>query len=99
MIKSCLSLLAGAYALHFTSFTSNYALLPVAVVGAGIAWVGGGRSAAAWFIAGFALFASHAQYVIGLRLAPSSRLIDAGTDVGLPYHGSAPDLGAFEKAP
>ena len=70
MIKSCLSLLAGAYALHFTSFTSNYALLPVAVVGAGIAWVGGGRSAAAWFIAGFALFASHAQYVIGLRLAP-----------------------------
>jgi hypothetical protein len=33
---------------------------------------------------------------IGLRLAPSSHLIDAGIDVGLPYNGSAPDLGAFE---
>ena len=33
---------------------------------------------------------------IGLHLAPDSALIDAGTDVGLPYEGSAPDLGAFE---
>ncbi len=33
---------------------------------------------------------------IGLRPATASRLIDAGTDVGLPYHGPAPDLGAFE---
>ncbi len=70
MIKSCLSLLAGAYALHFTSFISINALLPVAVVGAGIAWVGGGRVAAAWFIAGCILFALHAQHVIGLRLSP-----------------------------
>ena len=31
-----------------------------------------------------------------LRLSLSSDLIDAGTDVGLPYNGSAPDLGAFE---
>lgn len=31
-----------------------------------------------------------------LRLAPGSDLIDAGIDVGLPYHGKAPDLGAFE---
>ncbi|WP_146584480.1 right-handed parallel beta-helix repeat-containing protein [Posidoniimonas polymericola] len=33
-----------------------------------------------------------------LRLAPGSNLIDAGTDVDLPYNGSAPDLGAFESA-
>jgi len=31
-----------------------------------------------------------------MRLAAGSDLIDAGTDVGLPYNGSAPDLGAFE---
>ncbi len=32
-----------------------------------------------------------------LRLAPHSGLIDKGTNVGLPYHGTAPDLGAFEQ--
>ena len=31
-----------------------------------------------------------------LHLATGSQLIDAGTDVGLPYLGAAPDLGAFE---
>lgn len=31
-----------------------------------------------------------------LRLEKSSNLIDAGTNVGLDYFGSAPDLGAFE---
>lgn len=31
------------------------------------------------------------------RLAPNSALIDRGTDVGLPYTGRAPDLGAFES--
>jgi hypothetical protein len=31
-----------------------------------------------------------------LRPAPRSALIDAGIDVGLPYQGQAPDLGAFE---
>lgn len=30
------------------------------------------------------------------RLAGGSDLIDQGVDVGLPYNGSAPDLGAFE---
>ncbi len=30
------------------------------------------------------------------RLAAGSSLIDAGIDVGIPYTGSAPDLGAFE---
>jgi len=31
-----------------------------------------------------------------LHLAPGSRLIDAGVDVGLPFSGKAPDLGTFE---
>lgn len=31
-----------------------------------------------------------------LKLAPGSDLINKGTDVGLPYNGSAPDLGAYE---
>lgn len=31
-----------------------------------------------------------------LHLVSSSNLIDQGQDVGLPYNGSAPDLGAFE---
>ena len=31
-----------------------------------------------------------------MHLAPGSWLIDAGTALGLPYNGSAPDLGAFE---
>ncbi|MBB5783454.1 right-handed parallel beta-helix repeat-containing protein [Nonomuraea jabiensis] len=33
-----------------------------------------------------------------LRLAANSTLIDKGTSVGLPYKGSAPDLGAFEQS-
>ena len=31
-----------------------------------------------------------------MHLAEGSDLIDSGTDLGLPYSGSAPDLGAFE---
>ena len=31
-----------------------------------------------------------------MHLAAGSKLIDKGTDVGLPYTGAAPDLGAFE---
>ena len=34
-----------------------------------------------------------------LRLAATSTLIDKGTNVGLPYSGTAPDLGAFEAQP
>ena len=34
-----------------------------------------------------------------LRLAPGSDAIDAGTDVGLPFVGKAPDFGAFEHNP
>lgn len=32
-----------------------------------------------------------------LRLATGSGLIDAGTDVGIPFNGSSPDVGAFES--
>jgi hypothetical protein len=32
-----------------------------------------------------------------LKLAPGSHLIDAGVDVGLPFNGTAPDLGWFES--
>jgi competence protein ComEC len=71
MFKSCLSLLAGAYALHFTSFTSIYGLVALAAVGAGIALLVSGRLAAAWFIAGIALFTLHAQHVIASRLPPA----------------------------
>jgi hypothetical protein len=31
-----------------------------------------------------------------MKLSATSRMIDKGTDVGLPYAGAAPDLGAFE---
>ena len=34
-----------------------------------------------------------------MHLAAGSDLIDGGNDVGLPYNGSAPDLGAFEYIP
>ncbi|HVX83793.1 MAG TPA: pectate lyase [Phycisphaerae bacterium] len=34
-----------------------------------------------------------------LHLTPTSDLIDAGMDLGLPYAGPAPDLGAFESTP
>ena len=33
------------------------------------------------------------------RIAPGSDLIDRGRNVGLPFNGSAPDLGAFEFVP
>lgn len=32
-----------------------------------------------------------------LKLTPSSKLIDAGTDLGFSFNGTAPDLGCFEK--
>jgi hypothetical protein len=35
-----------------------------------------------------------------LKLDPGNlRMIDRGVDVGLPYVGSAPDLGAYEYEP
>jgi hypothetical protein len=35
--------------------------------------------------------------LVFLHLAEGSSLIDAGADVGLPFNGTAPDLGAFES--
>ncbi len=32
-----------------------------------------------------------------LKLKSSSKLIDAGTDLGFPFKGKAPDLGCFEQ--
>ena len=37
-------------------------------------------------------------YLGFMRLAAGSDLINAGTPVGLPYNGSAPDMGAYEYA-
>lgn len=34
-----------------------------------------------------------------MKLRPGSKLIDRGMNVGLPFQGSAPDLGAFEYVP
>jgi uncharacterized protein (TIGR03382 family) len=34
-----------------------------------------------------------------LHLQPTSGLVDRGTNVGLPFNGAAPDLGAFETGP
>ena len=33
------------------------------------------------------------------RLSPGSPMIDAGLDIGLPFCGNAPDLGAIEVCP
>jgi hypothetical protein len=33
-----------------------------------------------------------------MHLATGSQFVDAGTDVGLPFNGSAPDLGCFESS-
>ena len=33
-----------------------------------------------------------------MRLKPTSNLIDKGADIGFPFNGAAPDLGAFETA-
>ncbi len=32
-----------------------------------------------------------------MKLSPTSSMIDVGTDVGAPFNGNAPDLGAYEK--
>ncbi|HRI45548.1 MAG TPA: T9SS type A sorting domain-containing protein, partial [Ignavibacteriaceae bacterium] len=42
---------------------------------------------------------SSLPYIDLLRLSQNSLFIDAGVDVGLPFNGTAPDLGAFETGP
>ena len=71
MIKACLSLVAGAYALHFTSFAAGSDLILIALFGAGALLHTGGRSAAALFALGLILFSWHATEVIESRLRAS----------------------------
>jgi hypothetical protein len=33
-----------------------------------------------------------------MRPVPNGRLVDQGVNIGDPFHGSAPDLGAFETS-
>ena len=68
MIKACLSLLAGAYALHFTSFASTSGLILVALFGAGVLLRVGGRDCAVLFAVGLILFAWHSTAVLDSRL-------------------------------
>jgi competence protein ComEC len=68
MIKACLSLLAGAYALHFTSFATTSGLIVIAMVGAGVLLRVGGRNSAALFLAGLILFAWQSTVVLESRL-------------------------------
>lgn len=71
MIKACLSLVAGAYALHFTSFVASSDLILIALFGTGVLLRVGGRIAAALFAVGLILFSWHATEVIGSRLDPA----------------------------
>lgn len=68
MIKACLSLLAGAYALHFTSFAAPSGLILIALCGAGGLLRIGGRNCAALFAIGLILFAWHSTAVLDSRL-------------------------------
>ena len=67
-------------------------------------WQGGVSVSAADFVSldVMALLAPRAEdgglpVVDTARLAAGSDLIDAGADIGLPFDGDAPDLGAFER--
>jgi competence protein ComEC len=68
MIKACLSLVAGAYALHFTSFAPSSGLILLALFGTGVLFRAGGRRVAVFFALGVALFSWHATQVIESRL-------------------------------
>jgi len=68
MVKACLSLVAGAYALHFTSFAASSALIPFALFGTGVLFCAAGRGAAVFFAVGATLFSWHATQVIESRL-------------------------------
>jgi len=66
-------------------------------------WLGGFSASEADFVSVDISLASAPRAADGslpqngfLRLAPGSALINAGVDVGLPFLGAAPDLGAFE---
>lgn len=68
MIKACLSLVAGAYALHFSSFAASSALILLALFGTGVLLRATSRRVAAFFAVGVTLFSWHAIQVIESRL-------------------------------
>jgi competence protein ComEC len=68
MITACLSLLAGAYALHFTSFAATSDLILVALFGGGVGLSIGGRNAAALFAVGLIAFVWQTTAVLESRL-------------------------------
>jgi competence protein ComEC len=68
MIKACLSLVAGAYALHFTSFAATSDLILIALLGTAAMLRVGGRSAAVLFAIGLILFAWQTTRVLESRL-------------------------------
>ena len=68
MIQACLSLLAGAYALHFTSFESGSDLVLAASFTAALIARTAGRVAACMFLVGLALFLWHSKSAIDARL-------------------------------
>ena len=69
MIKACLGLLAGVYALHFTSFTSDSDLIICALFGAALLFRIAGRIVAFMFLGGVLLFVAHARVVVADRVA------------------------------
>jgi competence protein ComEC len=68
MTKACLGLLAGAYALHFTSFVSDSDLIIGALFGAVFLGRVAGRMTALLFLCGVLLFVAHARVVIADRV-------------------------------
>ena len=68
MIKACLGLLAGAYALHFTSFVPDSDRIICALFAAVVLSQIGGRIAALLFLCGVLLFVAHARVVIADRV-------------------------------
>lgn len=96
------------------NFKNNIALLPSTVNGTEIesganvsnnTWNGGVTCTSADFVSVSSVGMDGARGSDGslpvtnfLRLADGSDLIDAGVNVGIPYNGSAPDIGAFEKS-
>ena len=68
MIRACLGLLAGAYALHFTSFVSESDLIIGALFGALLLYGICGRITALLFLGGVLLFVVHARTVIAERV-------------------------------
>jgi len=70
MIKACLGLLAGAYALHFSSFAASSDLILPALLGFVLLLRVAGGHAAFLFAFGMAVFAWHTAQVIQSRLQP-----------------------------